>query len=178
MIAYERATAPAFLAVAALDREAWQGNRNPEFIPDGEHAWRLWVEHALVIVAREHSEVIGAILAFPCLSGAWCVHKVFVRKDKRGCGIGTKLFSVLLREIDRIGADCFLTVDPLNKRALKLYESWGFGAPKFVKGYYRAEEDRIVLTRESASHGTEDEPSDLPMETPQREKGAAQVCRD
>lgn len=147
MIKYEKTTVSEFLAIAELDREAWKLNRNSEFIPDGEHVWRLWVEHALVFLAKEANVVIGAILAFPCISKKWCVHKVFVRQDKRGLGIGTKLFDELLKEIDKIGVDCFLTVDPINDSAIRLYEKWGFTEREFVKGYYRPNEDRFVLTR-------------------------------
>lgn len=147
MVKYEKATVAEFLAIAELDREAWKLNRNSEFIPDGEHVWRLWVEHALVFLAKEANVIIGAILAFPCISKKWCVHKVFVRQDKRDLGIGTKLFDELLKEIDKIGVDCFLTVDPINDSAIRLYEKWGFTEREFVKGYYRPNEDRFVLTR-------------------------------
>lgn len=84
MIIYDKATESDFLAIAELDREAWELNRNSQFIPDGEHAWRLWVEHALVFLAKEQGIVIGVTLAFPCMSGKWCVHKVFVNHEKRG----------------------------------------------------------------------------------------------
>lgn len=137
-----------FLAIAALDRCAWLGNGNHEFIPDGEHAWRLWVDGAHVFVARKDEAIVGAILAFPTLDGALCVHKVMVEKAYRGRGIGAGLFAVLLDRVDRDGgADCFLTVDPANQAALRLYEKWGFTERRFVAGYYREAEDRYVLTR-------------------------------
>lgn len=148
-ILYEKAKAIDFLQIAKLDREAWKLNRNAEYIPDGEHAWRLWVEHALVFTAKDNGSVIGAILAFPCISGIWCVHKVFVATSHRTQGISTKLFELLLQEMDRINVDCFLTVDPTNESALKLYAKWGFTERKFVQGYYRQNEDRYVLTRRS-----------------------------
>ena len=147
MTHFEKAEIADFIEIAALDRRAWQANRNSEFIPDGEHAWRLWVEHGLVYTAREDSRLVAAILAFPCASGVWCVHKLFVEYDRRGCGIGTKLFEVLLAETDTMGVDCFLTVDPANDNAVKLYEKWGFTERKFVAGYYQPSEDRFVLTR-------------------------------
>ena len=61
-----------FLPIAELDRRAWKQNRTPGFIPDGEHVWRIWVEHALVFMARakEHG-IVGAIVAFPCISGKY-----------------------------------------------------------------------------------------------------------
>ncbi|OGG51826.1 MAG: hypothetical protein A3F84_29080 [Candidatus Handelsmanbacteria bacterium RIFCSPLOWO2_12_FULL_64_10] len=146
-VRYERAGVADFLPIAELDRNAWRQSRNSEFIPDGEHAWRLWVEHGLVFSARSGDRLIGAILTFPCVSGIWCVHKAFVDPAFRGKGIGTKLFELLLQETDRKGVDCFLTVDPTNESALRLYERWGFVEKTFVKGYYRSNEDRYVLTR-------------------------------
>lgn len=144
----ERAKTEDFLEIARLDREAWAQNRNSEYIPDGEHAWRLWTEHALVFCAWEGEALIGAVLAFPTTTdGLYCLHKVFVDHAHRGKGLGSELFDVVLAECDVFGVDCFLTVDPVNEGAIRLYEKWGFTERKFVKGYYRPEEDRYVLTR-------------------------------
>lgn len=149
---YDRAKVIDFIKIAKLDREAWKLNANAEYIPDGEHAWRLWIEHALVFAAKHNRSIIGAILAFPCMAGQWCVHKVFVKASYRGQGVGTSLFELLLRETDRINVDCFLTVDPINQSALKLYTKWGFTEKKFVQGYYRQNENRYVLTRRANDH--------------------------
>ena len=144
----ERARTEDFLEIARLDREAWAQNRNSEYIPDGEHAWRLWTEHALVFCAWENDALIGAVLAFPTTTdGLYCLHKVFVDHACRGKGLGSELFDVVLAECDARGVDCFLTVDPVNEGAISLYEKWGFVERKFVEGYYRKEEDRFVLTR-------------------------------
>ena len=140
-----------FLGIAELDRSAWLDNRNPEFIPDGEHVWRVWVDGAYVYIARDHTEIVGAILAFPTRAGTLCVHKVIVDKQYRGRGIGTKLFQILLADVDSgANAACYLTVDPANAAALKLYEKWGFTEKQYVAGYYRENEDRYVLTRPAA----------------------------
>jgi ribosomal protein S18 acetylase RimI-like enzyme len=145
---FENARGRDFLEIAELDRRAWLDNRNPEFIPDGEHVWRIWVDGAWVHVARDGTQIPGVILAFPTRGGALCVHKVMVDKSWRGLGIGTRLFESLLAEVDRsLGAACYLTVDPANAAALKLYEKWGFTERQFHAGYYRAHEDRYVLTR-------------------------------
>ncbi len=147
MVNIERAKTNDFLAVAALDREAWKKNNHSEFIPDGEHVWRIWCQYALVFVARKEEKVAAAILAFPCVDGAYCLHKVMVDESCRGEGIGSKLFEVLLAEIDRLKADVFLTVDPINENAIKLYTKWGFTDSTFVPGFYRECEDRFVLMR-------------------------------
>lgn len=152
---FARARDRDFLGVASLDRCAWRDNRSPEFIPDGEHVWRVWMDAAHVFIARDQAAIIGAILAFPTRSGALCVHKVMVDQAWRGRGIGTRLFQLLLAEVDRDGAAaCYLTVDPTNVAALKLYEKWGFTERQFVAGYYRPDEDRYVLTRPAAWRGT------------------------
>jgi [ribosomal protein S18]-alanine N-acetyltransferase len=150
---YRRATPGDFLAIADLDRRAWTKNRNAEFIPDGEHVWRLWCEHGLTFCALAEDDenggncLVGAIVAFPCLDGRYCVHKAFVEEAQRGQRIGAGLFEALLNELDAIGADAFLTVDPVNEAGIRLYERWGFTERQFVPGFYRSNEDRYVLTR-------------------------------
>ena len=144
---FKRADTSHFLEISALDRVAWKNNRNSEYIPDGEHAWRIWVEHALVFVAIEDDCVVGAILAFPCLSGEYCLHKVFVSTPYRGKGIASLLFEELFRALDKTDIACFLTVDPFNEAALQLYSNWGFCERTFVEGYYRSNENRFVLRR-------------------------------
>ena len=142
-----RAVPADFLAVAVLDREAWKQGEDAEFIPDGEHAWRIWIEHALVFCAEVDSEVVGAVVAFPCTSGAYCLHKVFVDANCRAQGIGSRLFDRLLEDLDKRHVAVFLTVSPTNPAATALYEKWGFTEREFYKGFYRETEDRYVLTR-------------------------------
>lgn len=142
------AAASDFLGVAALDRVAWSDNAGSEFIPDGEHAWRIWCEHAVVVVAKTPESVMaGAVLAFPCVNGSYCLHKVMVDRSHRGAGLGGKLFDALFRILDLRKVDCFLTVDPNNANAIRLYRKWGFLEEHFVAGFYRPTEDRLVLTR-------------------------------
>ena len=151
---YRRAQAGDFLAIAALDRRAWLQNRHAEYIPDGEHVWRVWCEYALVYCAVDPENgtaggdtVVAAILAFPTENGPYWVHKVFVDQAHRGQGVGSRLFDLLLVEIDHLGVDAALTVDPVNEAAKALYAKWGFTEAQLVKGYYRDYEDRYVLTR-------------------------------
>jgi len=142
-----RARIADFLSIAEMDRTAWKQSRKGELIPDGEHVWRIWVEHALVFAARRGEKVIGAIVAFPCMSGKYFVHKVFVDDASRRSGVGTRLCQALLDETDRMEVDCFMTVDPLNEALINLYSSLGFSEKQFLRGFYRPDEDRYVLTR-------------------------------
>ncbi len=149
MATIRRAGPADFLAVARLDREAWTESRHATFIPDGEHAWRLWVEHAIVV--EVDGEVVGAALAFPTQLDTYCLHKIFVERSRRGQGLGGDLMAATLKEVEALGVACFLTVDPVNEAAITLYENWGFTERTFVEGYYRPEEDRLVLTKPAPS---------------------------
>ena len=141
------ATPDDFQAIAALDRVAWEEHRFGDYIPDGEHVWRIWVEYSLVYCATEEDRVVGAILAFPCTDGRYCLHKVFVERSSRRRGVGSALFLALLAETDRRALELFLTVDPLNEPAQALYRRWGFVRERLAPGFYRAHEDRLILVR-------------------------------
>src|SRR5664280_2006471 len=97
---FGRAQGKDFLGIADLDRHAWSDSRYGERIPDGEHVWRVWVAGAYVYVARDGAEVVGAIVAFPTRQETLFLHKVMVDKRRRGRGIGTRLFDILLEDID------------------------------------------------------------------------------
>lgn len=140
-----------FLSIAALDRVAWINNAHSEFIPDGEHAWRMWCQHSVMFSAKCDNEVVGAILAFACEDGRYCLHKVMVSGSQRGKGIGGLLFKALFDVLDKRQVECFLTVDPNNGHAIALYESWGFNERELVEGFYRAHEHRYVLTRKPSN---------------------------
>ncbi len=137
-----------FLQVAALDRIAWPEEQDV-FIPDGEHAWRLWCEHAVVLIAElsnrrvsasEH--VLGALLMFPTIQGETFLHKIMVHPLGRGQGIGSALMKAGLA---RTSTKTLLTVNPQNTAAVKLYQNFGFEIRELVKGYYRPHEDRYVM---------------------------------
>ena len=96
-----------FIEITALDKVAWRdagGNyRHDEDHSDGEHAWRLWTEHAVVFNAlltegddqNPAGTLIGTVLSFPCLPTEpnqvvtlYCLHKVMVDSAYRGHGLG------------------------------------------------------------------------------------------
>ena len=147
-IKIQPANALDFIAIAALDRIAWKEGPESEFIPDGEHVWRVWTEHALTFIARDnYGDLIGVVLAFSTVRHGYCLHKIMVVKKHRNQGICAKLLTALLAAIDSENASCFLTVSPANHDALKLYRQRGFTQEEFHVGYYRATEDRFLLTR-------------------------------
>lgn len=142
------ATVSDFLEIAALDRTGWGDNRNAQFVPDGEHVWRIWCEHAIVGVAEISSRIAGVVLAFPCTDGSYCLHKIVVGSEHRGRGLGMKLMGYITDYADTHNLTLFLTVDPENLKALALYRESGFAESRLVRGYYREPEDRYVMTRQ------------------------------
>lgn len=135
-----------FLEVAALDRTAWPEEPDT-FIPDGEHAWRLWCEYATVLIAVEPQEnqtqlITGALLMFPTNTSEIFLHKIMVHSDYRGRGIGSALMKQALQDACDV---VLLTVNPENGPAVRLYESFGFQVRNRVDGYYRPHEHRLIM---------------------------------
>jgi [ribosomal protein S18]-alanine N-acetyltransferase len=145
----EPASTADFLKVAALDRAAWPDVPDT-FIPDGEHVWRVWSEHATLLVARsegnpatcDSGDITGALVMFPTSAGELFLHKIMVHPDCRGRGIGSALMREALRRATR---SVLLTVDPANGPAVQLYRNFGFEVRERVDGYYRPHEDRFVM---------------------------------
>ena len=151
----EPAIASDYLAVAALDRLAWP--EEPEtFIPDGEHIWRVWADHAIVLVARRTDDatlpatgaIAGAVGMFPTNRGEQFLHKIMVHPDCRGLGIGSALMRAALSRAD---APVLLTVDPNNEAAVQLYRNFGFEIRERIDGYYRPHEDRNIMVHPGRS---------------------------
>lgn len=135
-----------FLAIAALDRGAWPVEPHT-FIPDGEHAWRLWCEYATVLTAVAQNEneeplIAGALLMFPTNTGEIFLHKIMVHGDCRGQGIGSALMK---RALELADAVVLLTVNPENRPAIGLYENFGFQVRTRIDGYYRPHEHRLLM---------------------------------
>jgi len=145
----EEAASGDFLGVAALDRIAWPSA--PEtFIPDGEHIWRVWCDHGLLLIVRaaepsalsETGGIAGALVMFPTAAGETFLHKIMVHPDCRGQGIGSSLMNDAL---GRAETPVLLTVDPTNEHAVALYRGFGFEIRETVAGFYRPHEDRHIM---------------------------------
>ena len=136
-----------FFQIAELDRCSWNDGWASQYVPDGEHVWRLWVEYALVFCCFEGKKLVGVSLAFPTINNTFAVHKIFVHNDFRDKGIGTLLFNQLIEEMDKYDKDSFLTVSPENNAAIKLYKNLGYETEELINGYYREDEHRIIMKR-------------------------------
>ena len=148
-ITIRKANISDFLEISELDRQAWRDNRNSDFIPDGEHVWRLWVEYSAVFVAEYNKKIVGTVLLFKANNcSLYLLHKIFIDKNYRDKKIGNMFFQSIVDFLDNEKADCLLTTDPVNSRMIHLCAKYGFNNKELVKGYYRPDEDRLVIRRE------------------------------
>jgi ribosomal protein S18 acetylase RimI-like enzyme len=149
----ETARTDDFLNIAALDRISWQGSGS-DFIPDGEHVWRVWCEHATVIVARtsepfpDSGDIVGVAVMFLTQHGQLFLHKIMVHPNCRGQGLGTQLMDACLQ---RATVPVLLTVNPENQAAVHVYEKLGYRVRELVQGYYRPHEHRYVMIHRGLS---------------------------
>lgn len=136
-----------FLNIAALDRISWDDS-GADFIPDGEHVWRVWCEYATVLVARTSDDlptshdIAGALVYFPTNRDEFFLHKIMVHPQLRGRGLGTDLMHAGLKLAT---APVLLTVNPENEPAVRVYEKLGYRVRELVHGYYRPHEHRYVM---------------------------------
>ncbi len=74
------------------------------------------------------------------------IMSVGVTPKHQGKGIGKKILNLTIESLRLSGAKrIFLTVSPDNKPAKTAYEKRGFRERDFVKDYYGAGEDRIIM---------------------------------
>ncbi|ESQ15516.1 MAG: GNAT family N-acetyltransferase [Thiohalocapsa sp. PB-PSB1] len=141
-----RATVADFQELAAIDQSIWADRS----VPDGEHAWRVWVEFCLVFCATSKESIIGSALAFPTTtSNLYFLHKIFVLREWRQSGVGKQLMAKLCHSLDELKVDCSLTTSPKNEKMIALSKHFGFSESQLRTRYYGTGKDRLFLTRRS-----------------------------
>jgi [ribosomal protein S18]-alanine N-acetyltransferase len=99
-------------------------------------------------VAETSGRIIGFILARIQRSSYAHILTLDVVPDARQCRVGTKLMTVLHKELERlkIGA-CVLEVGVRNIAAQRLYETLQYKNIGILPGYYREREDAFQMIR-------------------------------
>lgn len=103
-------------------------------------------------VAVQGGAIVGYGLALPTARvGEACFMSLVVAAEWRGHGIGRVLVEKVLNNCDRHGLRVvWLTVDPANEAAIKLYSSFHFTTRNRVLAeYFGPERDRMVMRRKS-----------------------------
>lgn len=141
-----------FLEVAALDRRAWGSGPGSQFVPDGEHAWRVWAEYSYLAVALGDSgEVVGALLGFDTSNGAHFAHKMFVDEHLRSTGVGSLLMARYCAFLDRERLVSVFTTAPWNAAVIHMSSKFGFVTDASVTDYYGPGKDRLIRRRDPQS---------------------------
>jgi ribosomal protein S18 acetylase RimI-like enzyme len=138
-----------FIQIAELDRHVWTDSDDAQYVPDGEHSWRVWTEYSFVCAAiAPDGTVAGAICAFdtkqPTLH---FFHKLFIDARFRRMGVGSQLLAAYCEYLDEIEKSSSMTTSPTNTAMIGLSDTYGFLTESNIRGYYRPSEDRLLRTR-------------------------------
>lgn len=99
-----------------------------------------------VVLEDQEGQIIGYAVAW-LLFEEFHIATIAIHPDYQGRGLGRYLLQKLL-EMAREQEYALLEVRPSNRRAIRLYESFGFRAIGRRKRYYRNGEDAIIMRKE------------------------------
>lgn len=110
------------------------------------------------LIALAEGKVVGYIMCraetgFSEFGGLRVVRKghivsLAVLPEFRRMGIGRALLEGALNGVLEYGVkECYLEVRVSNESAIRLYESFGFGAVTRLRGYYRDGEEALVMCK-------------------------------
>lgn len=137
------ATKAELAAIAALEHDAFGEHCYPTFL--FRQAYDLWPE--LLWIVRNESEVLAYLLAAPMLNRPRVLNimSVAVAPSHQGKGIGQVLVSSFCQSQQKQFDLFWLTVDPQNHGAQRLYQRLGFTVVRYEDDYYQLGEPRLVM---------------------------------
>lgn len=102
--------------------------------------------NSMYFIAKQDNEIVG-------LAGIWKsvddihITNIVTRKDKRHCGIASKLLDQLLEISEKQGLSSLtLEVNEHNTNAIRLYKKYNFQKLGIRKNYYGQNENAIIMT--------------------------------
>jgi ribosomal protein S18 acetylase RimI-like enzyme len=101
------------------------------------------------LVAASPTRLVGYSFGVPSTDNtfAW-LFGLAVDPNHRNRGYGTTLTRGTLTLLGTMGVETvYLTVEPANHPAIRLYRSFGFSETEYRKNYFGAGEHRLVMTR-------------------------------
>jgi len=132
-------------AVVALEQTAFAPPVYPVFF--FRQAYDLWPE--LFWVARHNTEVVGYLLAAPAAANPheFSLLSLAIAPQAQGKGVGKALLRAFLSTMTD-GQQIWLTVDPANQAALRLYQQFDFQLVREEQDYYGVGYHRLVLQKQ------------------------------
>lgn len=133
--------------VAALEESAFPPPVYPVFF--FRQAYDLWPQ--LFWVARRGDEILAYLICGPEFSNRHRLSLMSFAVDPKtqGQGIGKALLQAFMQQLPEISAEVkeiWLTADPDNAAALRLYQQHGFVQTSEEPDYYGSDYRRLVLT--------------------------------
>ncbi len=133
--------------VAALEESAFPPPVYPVFF--FRQAYDLWPQ--LFWVARRSDEILAYLICGPEFSNRHRLSLMSFAVDPKtqGQGIGKALLQAFMQQLPEISAEVkeiWLTADPDNAAALRLYQQHGFVQTSEEPDYYGSDYRRLVLT--------------------------------
>jgi [ribosomal protein S18]-alanine N-acetyltransferase len=122
----------------------------PEYMAFSRAEFVSYLKHPKRIarVAETSGKMIGFILARIQRSSYAHILTLDVVPDARQCSVGTKLMTVLHKELKRLKIDtCVLEVGVRNRAAQRLYEKLQYQYAGILPGFYREHEDAYRMIR-------------------------------
>lgn len=131
--------------VTALEQAAFAPPVYPVFF--FRQAFDLWP--ALFWVARGEQGVLGYLIAAPAAANPQelSLLSLAIAPLAQGQGVGKTLLQQFLRTLNP-GQQVWLTVDPANQAALRLYQQFGFHVVRQEPAYYGEGYHRLVLLKQ------------------------------
>jgi ribosomal protein S18 acetylase RimI-like enzyme len=132
-------------AVTALEQSAFEPPVYPTFF--FRQAYDLWPN--LFWVARAEQGVLGYLIAAPAAatSQELSLLSLAISPLAQGQGVGKALLQQFLRSLTA-GQQIWLTVDPANTAALRLYQQFDFHVVRQEQAYYGEGYHRLVLLKQ------------------------------
>lgn len=99
-----------------------------------------------IVVAVSHGRVVGYAIGIVREDELGHIISLAVAKNERRRGVGESLLRELIERLSSAGVKrIVLEVRKSNIEAKKLYQKFGFGKKKEIKGYYKDGEDAEVM---------------------------------
>lgn len=107
------------------------------------------MRYGKVLILKKSDQIIGVVeLMNSWLSKEVYIYGLAIAKDLRGLGYGKILLNETLEYLEKNGInEVSLTVDPLNIKAINLYERLGFINKGIKRDEYGKNVDRILMIK-------------------------------
>jgi ribosomal-protein-alanine N-acetyltransferase len=126
------------------------------FEPSEQWSEQAWAEELAapdryVLARLDRDARVMGVATFSCVAEIGDLHRVIVRADARGQGVGASLLRAGLDWAAAVGAHrMLLEVRPDNEAAVALYRSLGFEPVSSRRDYYGPGRDALVMLRSLA----------------------------